>query len=227
MRWPFRWWKRSRAISSAEELRREMVETQCRVRGIKDPRVLAALLEIPRHEFLSGVSLEEAYADRPLPIGHAQTISQPYIVALMTELLALKGGGRVLEVGTGSGYQAAVLSKIAREVYTLEIIPELARQAEVTLQRLGIRNARLKRGDGREGWPEQAPFDGIVLAAAPEKIPAPLLDQLAPGGRLVAPEGPPEAQRLFLLQRTEDGLKREALIPVKFVSMTGKMEEKT
>jgi protein-L-isoaspartate(D-aspartate) O-methyltransferase len=221
------WWKRLSAVSSEEKLRRQMVETQCRARGIKDPRVLSALLDIPRHEFLPQLPLEEAYADRPVPIGHGQTISQPYIVALMTELLALERNAKVLEVGTGSGYQAAILSKIAWEVYSLEIVPELGGKAGATLQRLGIRNAHLKSGDGYEGWPEEAPFDGIILTAAPEQIPAPLLDQLAPEGRLVAPEGPPQAQRLFLIKRTGDGFQREALTPVKFVPMTGQAEGKT
>ncbi|NLZ44936.1 MAG: protein-L-isoaspartate(D-aspartate) O-methyltransferase [Clostridia bacterium] len=159
--------------------------------GIRDKRVLAAMEKVPRHEFVPEEHLFAAYDDRPLPIGYGQTISQPYIVALMTELLELEESDRVLEIGAGSGYQAAILAELVRNVYTVEIIEELAARAEKTLQALGYKNVQFKTGDGYFGWPEESPFDAIIVTAAPEKVPPPLWEQLAEGGRMVIPLGPP------------------------------------
>jgi protein-L-isoaspartate(D-aspartate) O-methyltransferase len=166
-----------------------------------------------------------AYEDRPLPIGEEQTISQPYIVALMTELLGLKGGEKVLEIGTGSGYQAAVLAEIAKEVYTIEIIESLANTAEERLQKMGYKNITVKWGDGYQGWEEHAPFDGVIVTAAPDHIPQPLVDQLKIGGRMVIPVGD-YFQELKLLTKTEEGVKEKNVIPVRFVPMTGEAQEK-
>jgi protein-L-isoaspartate(D-aspartate) O-methyltransferase len=180
--------------------------------------------EVPRHLFVPPPLRSEAEADRPLPIGHGQTISQPFIVAFMTEALRLTGDERVLEVGTGSGYQTAVLSLLAREVFSIEIVPELAaRASELLLRTLELTNVRLRVGDGRLGWPEAAPFDGIIVTAAPGSIPEPLREQLAPGGRLVIPVGAdPDLQVLKVLQRGDDGVSQETdLLPVRFVPLTG------
>src|SRR5262245_42108061 len=166
------------------ELRDRMVATQLEARGIKDARVLAAMRTVPRHEFVPDALAGSAYADSALPIGHAQTISQPYIVALMTELARLGPTSTVLEVGTGSGYQAAVLAEVAKAVYSIEIVEPLARRAEATLARLGYGRVHVRAGDGYRGWPEAAPFDAILVTAAPDQVPAPLIAQLAPGGRL-------------------------------------------
>jgi len=192
--------------------------------GIRDRRVLGAVEEVPRHLFVPPPLRSEAEADRPLPIGHGQTISQPFIVAFMTEALRLTGDERVLEVGTGSGYQTAVLSLLAREVFSIEIVPELAaRASELLLRTLELTNVRLRVGDGRLGWPEAAPFDGIIVTAAPGSIPEPLREQLAPGGRLVIPVGAdPDLQVLKVLQRGDDGVSQETdLLPVRFVPLTG------
>ena len=192
--------------------------------GIRDRRVLGAVEEVPRHLFVPPPLRSEAEADRPLPIGHGQTISQPFIVAFMTEALRLTGEERVLEVGTGSGYQTAVLSLLAREVFSIEIVPELAaRASELLLRTLELTNVRLRVGDGRLGWPEAAPFDGIIVTAAPGSIPEPLREQLAPGGRLVIPVGAdPDLQVLKVLQRGDDGVSQETdLLPVRFVPLTG------
>ena len=192
--------------------------------GIRDRRVLGAVEEVPRHLFVPPPLRSEAEADRPLPIGHGQTISQPFIVAFMTEALRLTGDERVLEVGTGSGYQTAVLSLLAREVFSIEIVPELAaRASELLLRTLELTNVRLRVGDGRLGWPEAAPFDGIIVTAAPGDIPEPLREQLAPGGRLVIPVGAdPDLQVLKVLQRGDDGVSQETdLLPVRFVPLTG------
>ncbi len=181
--------------------RRHMVETQLRARGIRDPRLLQAMAEIPRHEFVAPRYRDQAYEDHPLPIDAGQTISQPYIVALMLELLQLEPSSKVLEIGTGSGYQAAVLSQLAGHVYTVERHPELARQAAETLSRLGLTNVSVLTGDGSLGLAEQAPFDAIVVAAAAAQIPPALFEQLREGGRMIIPVGPPEAQELQLVRK--------------------------
>jgi protein-L-isoaspartate(D-aspartate) O-methyltransferase len=185
-----------------------------------DPRVLAAMREVPRHEFVPDEEKGAAYRNRPLPIGHGQTISQPFIVALMTDLLHLKPGDRVLEVGTGSGYQAAVLARLAAKVYSIEIVEPLGREAARTLSRLGIDNVETKIGDGYAGWPEHAPFDGIVVTAAPDHIPAQLVEQLKPGGRLVIPVGGLD-QDLRVVEKKSDGTTTATeIIPVRFVPLT-------
>lgn len=204
--------------------RARMVEEQLHSRGIKDPRVLEAMGRVLRHELVPKEYRRNAYADSPLPIGEGQTISQPYVVAYMTEQLGLTGNERVLEVGTGSGYQAAVLGELADSVYTIEIVPSLARRAKKDLARLGYENVQVREGDGYRGWPEKAPFDAIIVTAAPEVIPEPLLDQLAIGGRMILPVGD-VYQRLVLIVRTEDGLEQKDLLPVRFVPMTGEVEE--
>lgn len=208
-----------------QERRDSMVKNQIESRGVKDSLVLKAMRKVPRHLFVSKAYQEEAYADEPLPIGEGQTISQPYIVALMTELLSLKGGEKVLEIGTGSGYQAAVLAEMAKEVYSIEIICPLAERAESTLKELGYRNITIKCADGYQGWKEHSPFDGIVVTAAPDHIPQPLIDQLKTGGRLVIPVGE-LFQELTLVTKTEKGIKKENVIPVRFVPMTGEAEKK-
>lgn len=201
-------------------LREKMVETQIRARGVKDARVLSALLRVERHRFVPKEYLKAAYADRPLPIGAGQTISQPYIVALMTELLELKGDERVLEIGTGSGYQAAILAELAKEVYTIEIVASLASTAKNRLFELGYRNVTVKSGDGYLGWPEAAPFDAILVTAAPDHIPKPLLEQLKEGGRMVLPVGS-NIQELKKIVRRAGKIEMTDIIPVLFVPMTG------
>jgi protein-L-isoaspartate(D-aspartate) O-methyltransferase len=185
------------------------------------PQVLNAMAAVPRHRFVPPAWQTQAYADRPLPIGHGQTISQPFIVALMTELLDLKGGERVLEIGTGSGYQAAVLAELAREVYTIEIVDPLGRQAADALKALGYRNVEVRVGDGYRGWPERAPFDAIIVTAAPPAIPQALIDQLRPGGRMVVPVGRQfETQVLTVIEKRADGsIARRPVLPVRFVPM--------
>jgi protein-L-isoaspartate(D-aspartate) O-methyltransferase len=195
---------------------------QLRGMGIRDERVLAAIERVPRERFVPADLREVADADRPLPIGYGQTISQPFIVAFMTEWLRLDGDERVLEVGTGSGYQAAVLAALAGEVFSLEVVPELSAGAAAALADLGITNVHLRVGDGRRGWPEEAPFDRVVLTAAPLAIPEPLVRQLAPGGRLLAPVGPAEDQVLRLVTRDHAGaLAARDILPVRFVPLTG------
>jgi protein-L-isoaspartate(D-aspartate) O-methyltransferase len=201
-----------------------VLATQLERMGIRDRRVLRAVEEVPRRLFVPPPMRSSAEEDRPLPIGHGQTISQPFIVAFMTEALRLGGDERVLEVGTGSGYQTAILSLLAREVFSIEIVPELAaRASELLLRTLDLENVRLRVGDGRLGWPEAAPFDGIIVTAAPGAVPDPLREQLAPGGRLVIPVGAdPDFQVLKLLERGDDGVSRETdLLPVRFVPLTG------
>jgi len=203
--------------------RARMVETQIVSRGVRDPRVLAAMREVPRHLFVESSEQPRAYEDTPLPIAGNQTISQPYIVALMTELLDLQPGEKVLEIGTGSGYQSAVLSKLCSEVYSIEIVPELAHSASERLARLGYRNVEVREADGYRGWPEKAPFDGIIVTAAPERIPQPLLDQLAPGGRMVIPVGG-FFQELKVFRKDSAGkVTEQAILPVRFVPMTGEV----
>jgi protein-L-isoaspartate(D-aspartate) O-methyltransferase len=200
--------------------REKMVAEQIAGRGVADARVLAALRKVPRHEFVARSLRREAYADHPLPIGHGQTISQPYVVAAMTELAQVGPGERVLEVGTGSGYQAAVLAELAREVYTIEIVEPLAKSAAATLARLGYAAVRVRHGDGYRGWPEAAPFDAIVVTAAPPRVPPPLLEQLAVGGKLVIPVGD-DWQELEVHTKTATGVEVRQVFPVRFVPMTG------
>jgi protein-L-isoaspartate(D-aspartate) O-methyltransferase len=204
--------------------REAMVREQIEERGVRDARVLAALRAVPRHEFMPESQRAYAYSDRPLPIGSGQTISQPYIVAYMTEQLALADGARVLEVGTGSGYQAAVLAELGAEVYSIEIVPELAERARRDLARLGYARVHVRAGDGYQGWPEAAPFDAIIVTAAPERVPQPLLDQLALGGRMIVPVGD-AYQELVLYTREAAGIREESLIPVRFVPMTGEAQQ--
>jgi protein-L-isoaspartate(D-aspartate) O-methyltransferase len=205
-------------------VRERMVAEQIAARGVDDPRVLAALARVPRHELVPVELREWSYTDRPLPIGEGQTISQPYIVAYMSEQLELEGDERVLEIGTGSGYQAAVLGELAREVYTIEIVPALARRATADLERLGYENVHVRQGDGYRGWPDQAPFDAIIVTAAPERVPEPLVDQLAVGGRMILPVGD-RYQELILITRDEKGVHESRLMGVRFVPMTGEVEE--
>jgi protein-L-isoaspartate(D-aspartate) O-methyltransferase len=199
--------------------RRRMVDQQLKPRGIRDERVLAAMAKVPREEFVPVDQRVDAYEDAPLPIGYDQTISQPYIVAFMTEQLQPKPGDRILEVGTGSGYQAAILADLVADVYTIEIVEPLAKTAEAALQRLGYKNVHLKVGDGYQGWPEEAPFDAIIVTCAPDKVPQPLTDQLKDGGRMVIPVGERFAQQLYLLEKKNGQLKESATLPVRFVPM--------
>ena len=197
---------------------------QIAARGVSDPRVLAAMRRVPRHEFVPAELRAHAYEDHPLPIGEGQTISQPYIVALMTELASVRSGSRVLEVGTGSGYQAAVLAEAGAEVWSIEIVESLARSAAERLKRLGYKSVHVRQGDGYRGWPEQAPFDAIVVTAAPPEIPLALKQQLAQGGRLVIPVGD-SFQDLLVVTRTADGFATRSVAPVRFVPMTGEAQE--
>jgi protein-L-isoaspartate(D-aspartate) O-methyltransferase len=200
--------------------RQEMVERQLRARDITDARVLWAMGKVPRHRFVRPSLAAEAYADRPLPIEEGQTISQPYIVALMTQLLEAAGPERVLEVGTGSGYQAAVLAELVRQVFTIEILPGLAASAAARLKGLGYTNVEVKAGDGYLGWPEHAPFDGILVTAAASHIPAPLIAQLKEGGRLVIPvDAGPGYQRLLVGKKEGGTLTTRAVAPVRFVPL--------
>jgi protein-L-isoaspartate(D-aspartate) O-methyltransferase len=205
-----------------EEERRRMVFRQIERRGISDKRVLDAMGEVPRHEFVPSEARVNAYEDRPLPIGFGQTISQPYIVAFMAEHLLLESSHRVLEVGTGSGYQAAVLSKLVKQVFSIEIVDELIIRSTSDLKRLGYQNILVKNGDGYEGWMEFAPYDAITVAAALDHIPPPLISQLREGGRMVMPIGNTQDQQLLLVEKYADGLRRRAICPVRFVPFTRK-----
>ena len=206
------------------EQRLAMVDRQIRARGVQDSSVLAAMESVPRHLFVPEGDRHLAYEDHPLPIGYEQTISQPFIVAYMTAKLGIRPGDKVLEIGTGSGYQAAILSRLARVVYTIEIVEPICREAAATLGRLGFSNVEVRCGDGFVGWPEEAPFDAIMLTASPENIPNPLVEQLAPGGHMILPLGG-HYQELVLIQRSLEGqLSRRELIPVRFVPMTGEAE---
>jgi len=201
-----------------ESARHRMVRVQIEDRGITDTAVLNALRKVPRHLFVPAEYQVEAYADTPLPIGYDQTISQPYIVAYMTEVLKPAPGKKALEVGTGSGYQAAILAEIVNHVYTIEIIPELAKESADRLRRLGYKNITVKYGDGYLGWQEIAPFDIIIVTAAAEQIPLPLVEQLAEGGRLVIPVGAPTAvQELILIEKNKEKIKKSRLTFVRFV----------
>jgi len=195
-------------------------------RGITNARVLAVMGRVPRHEFVPERLRADAYRDGPLPIGHGQTISQPYIVAFMTEQLEPKPTDRVLEVGTGSGYQAAVLAELVAKVYTIEIVEDLAQRAAADLKRLSYTNVEVRAGDGYQGWLEAAPFDAIIVTCAPEKVPQPLADQLRDGGRMIIPVGRPWNQELVLLRKRGGKLEQEAVLPVSFVPMTGEAEHK-
>ncbi|MBP1634054.1 MAG: protein-L-isoaspartate(D-aspartate) O-methyltransferase [Acidobacteria bacterium] len=200
--------------------RERMVAEQIESRGVGSAAVLQAMREIPRHAFVLESEQRWAYDDCPLPIGHHQTISQPYIVALMTELARPRASDLALEIGTGSGYQTAVLARLVGHVYSIEIVEELSRQAAGRLEAIGCRNVTLRVADGRAGWPEHAPFDIVLSAAAPEQVPRALLDQLAPGGRLVIPAGPAHAQELMLMEKAEDGrLSSRAVTAVRFVPL--------
>ena len=203
-----------------------MVERQLRPRGIDDPRTLRAMAKVPRERFVPKELEARAYDDSPLPIGFGQTISQPYIVAFMTQELRPKPTDRVLEIGTGSGYQAAVLSELVAQVYTIEIVRPLAQRAAVVLQALGYKNVLVKGGDGYKGWPEYAPFDSIIVTAAPDHVPQPLIEQLKEGGRLIIPVGKTHAQRLYTYEKRGGQLKETAVIPVRFVPLTRDRDEK-
>ena len=206
------------AGESMDKLRERMVKDQIEARDIRNQRVLNAMRTIPRHEFVTGQDIATAYEDHPLPIGHGQTISQPYIVALMTELCDLDGSEKVLEIGTGSGYQAAVLSVLSREVFSIEIVEPLGKAAKSRLERMGYKNVQVRIGDVYRGWPEEAPFDVIILTASPPEIPKALLEQLADGGILVAPEGD-YLQELVSIHRQGNNFTRTAITYVRFVPM--------
>lgn len=197
-----------------------MVEKQIKARGVKDKKVLDAMLKVERHKFVPEKIRKYAYEDYPLPIGEGQTISQPYIVAFMTEQLSLKGKEKVLEIGTGSGYQAAILAEICKEVYSIEIIPSLAIQAEKLLKELKYKNIKIKIGDGFLGWEEYSPFDAIIVTCAPKEIPKPLIDQLAEGGRMIIPVGE-YFQDLILVKKTKGKISKKKVLPVRFVPMKG------
>jgi len=203
--------------------RRQMVAGQLAVpyRGITDRRVLHAMASVPRHEFVPAAQHRWAYEDGPLPIGYGQTISQPYIVALMTQELALQAADRVLEIGTGSGYQAAVLAQLVKHVYTIEIVAALATRAARDLRHLGYSNVSVRAGDGYKGWPQQAPFDAIIVTCAPELIPQPLVAQLKEGGRMTIPVGPPMHQELYVLEKDDGKIRQRDVLAVRFVPMTG------
>ena len=211
--------QQSASVWEAE--RRRMVDSQLRTRDIRSPRVIDAMLTVPRHLFVPEARRAEAYGDFPLPIGGGQTISQPYIVAFMTQALDLLPEHRVLEIGTGSGYQAAVLSTLAAEVYTIEIVPSLAEQARETLSALGYSNIHVRAGNGYLGWPEHAPYDRIMVTAAPDEVPPALLEQLAIGGLMAIPVGT-GSQELRILRRTATGTELLDTLPVRFVPMTNK-----
>ncbi|MDF1561512.1 MAG: protein-L-isoaspartate(D-aspartate) O-methyltransferase [Deltaproteobacteria bacterium] len=204
--------------------RSSMVRSQIEERGIDDPRVLVAMREVPRHRFVPPAYRAEAHADHPLPIGHGQTISQPYIVALMSQAAGIEPGDRVLEVGTGSGYQAAVLARMGAEVYSIEILEALAKEADARLKALGY-PVTVRHGDGYAGWPEKAPFDAIVVTAAPPQVPEPLKAQLKVGGRLVIPVGE-HFQSLRVITRTPEGFTSRSIAPVRFVPMTGEAQRR-
>ena len=207
--------------------RQKMVQEQLKPRDIHDERVLAAMSKVPREAFVPENMRAQIYADSALPIGHDQTISQPFIVAYMTEQLRLQPTDRVLEIGTGSGYQAAVLAELAKDVYTIEIVEPLVKDASARLARLGYNNAHVKIGDGYQGWPEVAPFDAIIVTCAPDKVPQPLAEQLKEGGRMIIPVGSGMMdQQLYLLEKKDGELAQRAILPVRFVPMAGEAAKK-
>lgn len=212
------------ALDFAAE-RARMVRQQVALRGVNETRLLAAMRKVPRDQFVPEAVRNLAYTDQPLPIGYDQTISQPFIVAFMTERLQLRPTDRVLEIGTGSGYQAAILAELAREVYTIEIVAPLGERAKTTLQRLGYKNVHVKIGDGYQGWPEEAPFEAVIVTCAPEHVPRPLIDQTREGGRVIIPVGAAGSQLLYLLEKKAGRLQQRAVLPVRFVPMTGSAQE--
>ena len=217
-------WPETASEAAFARERERMVAGQIEARGVADRLTLRAMRQVPRHLFVPAESSSDAYADHPLPIGSGQTISQPYIVAFMTEALGLRGGERVLEIGTGSGYQSAVLATIAARVFSIEIVEPLAREARERLWKLGYANVEVRAGDGYEGWPEAGPFDAIIVTAAAPRVPEPLRQQLKEGGRLVLPVG--EAfQELIVITRRGDRFEERNLLPVRFVPMTGKVRK--
>lgn len=218
--------KHTQSTSEFTAERQRMVDEQLKPRGIKDERVLVAMAKVPREEFVAQNLRGKSYADSALPIGHDQTISQPFIVAFMAQQLRLQPTDRVLEIGTGSGYEAAVLSELAKDVYTIEIVDPLGKDASARLSRLGYSNAHVKVGDGYQGWPEVAPFDAIIVSCAPDKVPEPLTQQLKENGRMIIPVGAGIDQQLFLLEKRDGQLAQTAILPVRFVSMTGQAVEK-
>src|SRR3989440_455950 len=213
--------KSARSTSEFAAERQKMVQEQLKPRGLHDERVLAAMAKVPREEFVPENMRGKSYYDSALPIGHDQTISQPFIVAFMTEQLRPQPTDRVLEIGTGTGYQTAILAELVRDVYTIEIIEPLAKDASARLARLDYNNAHVKVGDGYQGWPEVAPFDAIIVTCAPDKVPQPLTQQLKEGGRMVIPVGTGLDQQLFLLEKTNGELAQRAILPVRFVPMAG------
>lgn len=202
------------------KLRENMVKTQIERRGVKDEKVLNAMRKVERHKFVPEQYIENSYEDRPLPIGEGQTISQPYIVALMTEVLGLDSTKKVLEVGTGSGYQAAVLAEICDSVYTIEIVEALGKRSKKLLSELGYENVKVKVGDGYKGWEEYSPFDGVIVTCAPSHVPQPLIDQMTEGGKMVIPVDVAYGQDLILLIKKDGKVERESITPVRFVPMT-------
>ncbi len=217
--------QQNRSIGDEYSIKRlQMVEQQIKSRGIQDPRVLRAMMHVPRHRFVIEQSLPHAYADTPLTIGYEQTISQPYIVAYMTEALELTGVEKVLEVGTGSGYQAAVLCELAENVFSIEIVEPLCLKAKQILESEGYTNFHGRCGDGYAGWPEEAPFDAIIVTAAPPYIPKPLLEQLKPGGRMIIPVGNTFQKLVRIIRKADGSFDRQDLIPVRFVPMTGRID---
>jgi protein-L-isoaspartate(D-aspartate) O-methyltransferase len=208
------------------EARFEMVERTIVARGIKDERVIAAMKIAPRHEFVPPTIRDQAYDDRPLPIGFDLTISQPYIIASMTEAIRVKAGDKVLEIGTGSGYQAAVLAMMGAKVWTIEIHPELGARTKKVLEKLGFKDVQMKIGDGYFGWEDAAPFDAIMITCATPEIPHPLYEQLKPGGRLIAPIGDDFGQELTIITKTTDGLERDTFMDVRFGPMKGEIDKK-
>lgn len=204
--------------------RNEMVDIQLVAKGIVQTPVIAAMRRVPRHQFIPVGEFEDAYGDYPLPIGYNQTISQPYVVAFMTEQLHVQPGEKVLEIGSGSGYQAAILAELGAQVFSIEIIEPLAVQAKEKLAALGYNTVVVRSGDGYQGWPEESPFAAIIVTAAPEHMPSALLKQLAIGGRLIAPVGG-QSQNLVLIRRTQEGYEQANLLPVRFVPMTGRAQQ--